>query len=281
MDLFLEIIKFLIYSFLIVAVSKYILVKLLRNLAMILDLAPKTIGNIAGIATSFPELLSVCFAAITGLISASWYNILSSNIINFIQYIFAIFLNKNQKYLYNTALKLDISLVLFTILVPFLIVIFSIPIHSNIVPIFLLLFILSYIINKNSHQLYLTSSISEEELQIAKESKWLKGNRKKAIQYIFYLFLTVIFLFIIGNLLSNTLESLCIKFSIPEFMIGIALGFITSLPELITFFEAQKHHNKQDNSKKGVIEATNNLLTSNIMNLFIIQSLALILFELF
>jgi len=84
MDLFIEIVKFLIYSFLIVAVSKYILVKLLRNLAMILNLSSKTVGTVAGIATSCPELLSVCFAATTGLISASWYNILSSNIINLI-----------------------------------------------------------------------------------------------------------------------------------------------------------------------------------------------------
>ena len=79
-------------------------------------------------------------------------------------------------------------------------------------------------------------------------------------------------------MLSNTLEGLCFRFSIPEFILGIALGFITSVPELITFFEAQKHHSKHTHDQEGVIEATNNLLTSNTINLFIIQSLALILF---
>lgn len=281
MDLFIEIIKFLIYSFLIVAVSKYILVKLLRNLAMILNLKPKTVGNIAGIATSVPELLSVCFATISGLISASWYNILSSNIINLIQYIFSIYFNKNQKHLNNIALKFDLAIVLFTVAVPLLITAFSVPITFNIVPIFLLLFILSYIINKNSHHLYLSDFELQDELTIEQEKKWFKGNKKKAINYSFYLFCTVIVLFIIGNLLSNTLEELALSLSVPEFIIGVSLGLITSIPELITFFESQKHHGKSSNDQKGVIEATNNLLTSNIVNLFIIQSLALILAAIF
>lgn len=83
-----------------------------------------------------------------------------------------------------------------------------------------------------------------------------------------------------GNLLSNSLESLCRQFNIPEFVIGIALGFITSLPELITFFESQKHH-KKENSDLGVVEATNNLLTSNVLNLFFIQSIGIIIYIIF
>ena len=65
-------------------------------------------------------------------------------------------------------------------------------------------------------------------------------------------------------------------------MIGILLGFITSIPELITFFEAQKHHKEkgQDNML-GVVEATNNLLTSNVLNLFMIQSIGILMNVLF
>lgn len=80
-----------------------------------------------------------------------------------------------------------------------------------------------------------------------------------------------------GNLLSNSLESLCLQFNIPQFVVGIALGFITSLPELITFFESQRHHKKED-SDLGVVEATNNLLTSNVLNLFFIQSVGIIIY---
>ena len=63
MELIFEIIKFIIYSLAIVYISKQILVKLLRKLAEILNLKAKTVGNIAGFATSVPELLTVFFSS--------------------------------------------------------------------------------------------------------------------------------------------------------------------------------------------------------------------------
>ena len=76
----------------------------------------------------------------------------------------------------------------------------------------------------------------------------MKKNKSKIIMYIFYLILTGVLLFIVGNLLGEVLENLCNIFNISQFIIGILLGFITSVPELITFFEAQKHYrNKQKN----------------------------------
>lgn len=49
----IEIIKFFVYSLIIVAISKFILVKALRGLAENLNLGAKIVGEIAGIATSF------------------------------------------------------------------------------------------------------------------------------------------------------------------------------------------------------------------------------------
>lgn len=65
--LLIEIFKFLFYSFLIVLISKYILVENLRKLAESLNLKPKTIGNIAGISTSVPELLTITTSRLRGL----------------------------------------------------------------------------------------------------------------------------------------------------------------------------------------------------------------------
>ena len=62
---------------------------------------------------------------------------------------------------------------------------------------------------------------------------------------------------------------------------GVILGIVTSIPELITFFESQKHYSKNKDDILGVVEATNNLLTSNMMNLFIIQSVGIIVFAIF
>ena len=117
----------------------------------------------------------------------------------------------------------------------------------------------------------------EIELEIEEEKRREKGNKIKTTKYFIYLFLTGILLFIIGELLGNTLENLCNLFNISEVIIGILLGFITSLPELITFIEAQRHHKKSEDDMLGVVEATNNLLTSNILNLFVIQTIGILI----
>lgn len=67
----------------------------------------------------------------------------------------------------------------------------------------------------------------------------------------------------IENLLSDSLTNLSITFRLRDLVLGIALGFIT-------FTEAQRKLDKQvAEAELGVVEATNNLLTSNILNLFV------------
>ena len=224
--------------------------------------------------------MTVSFSSVTGLVSASAYNIISSNIINTIQYLLAVFMNKNQKHLQNRALKIDLILVALTIMIPIVMLALNIEFSIALVPIFLLLFVLFYFVNHNTHKLYL-NKVTQEEKKIEEEEKWVRGKKKVMIQYIILLLIISIFLYGIGNLLSNTLENLCMQFKIPQLVIGILLGFITSIPELITFFESQKHYKQQTDGEDGVIEATSNLLTSNILNLFAIQSIGIILFYLF
>lgn len=287
--MFLEILKFLIYSSVIVLISKYILVVTLRKLAETLNLKPKTVGDIAGYATSMPELLTIGVSSFRGMMSASVVNVLSSNIINLIQYIGSIILNKNKKAIQNRAIQIDIGLVLATIIIPIILMKIKLEVSIRIVPIFLILYVLFRFLNRNAHKLYLEKEDKKLEKKIEAEERWERKNKKKMIRYISYLILTGIMLFIVGDLLGNTLENLCDKFGIPQILIGILLGFITSIPELITFFEAQKHYKKkfsksrkdEENEILGVVEATNNLLTSNILNLFIIQSIGTIIYTLF
>ena len=279
MKLFWEVLQFLFYSGLIVLISKYILVQTLRNLAENLKLKPKTVGDIAGVATSIPELLTISVSSYSGFIDASIYNVLSSNIINLIQYLGAIILNKNKKSLKNKAIKVDIILVILTILLPFILVLFNSEIKITMVPIFILLYFGMKKINDNAHKLYLKEEDKKIEENLKKEDRWERGNKRKVLKNVLILIIAGVLLFLIGNLLGDTLENLCVRFNVPEFIIGIVLGFVTSIPELITFLESQKHHKKQENEMLGVIEATNNLLMSNILNLFIIQSIGIIIFS--
>ena len=303
MKLLWEIIQFVIYSGLIVLISKYILVRALRSLAENLNLKPKTVGDIAGVATSVPELLTIGAASLKGLLGASIYNVLSSNVINLIQYAGAIALNKNQKALKNQAIKVDIILVVITILLPLMFSAVKSEFQLAMVPLLIILYLGCKKINNNAHALYLDEDESEYEVGIenAKDEeaenlerikysneksmdtetinqKADSNKRLKLVRDIIILLVTGILLFIIGDLLGDTLDTLCRRFNVPEIVIGIVLGFVTSIPELITFFEAQRHHKSSNNDMLGVIEATNNLLMSNMMNLFIIQSIGIMLF---
>lgn len=281
MELLWEILRFLFFSGLIVLISKDILVKTLRNLAENLNLKPKTVGDIAGVATSVPELLTISASSFNGLISASIYNVLSSNVINLIQYCVAIVLNKNQKAFKNKAIRVDVILVVITIILPLAFILLKTELKLVMAPILILLYFGFKKINSNVHELYLKKEDMEIENAQNKENRWERGNKRKVAKNVCVLISTGTLLFVVGNLLGDTLETLCSRFNVPELIVGIVLGFVTSLPELITFFESQKHHKSAQNDMLGVIEATNNLLMSNVMNLFIIQSIGIVIFSLF
>lgn len=279
--MFFEVVKFLLYAGLIVLIAKYILVVTLRKLAENLNLKPKTVGNIAGYATSVPELLTISISSFNGLMSTTIFNVISSNIINFIQYIVSIVLNKNKKAFVNQAIRIDIVLVLVTIIIPSFIVGKKIEMSLLTVPAFLILYVLFQYINHNVHKLYLQKEDKQLAKQIEKEGKKETGNTRKTVIYISILIGTGILLYVIGELLGDTLQQLCNRFNISEVIIGILLGFITSIPELVTFFEAQKHHKQSNDDMLGIVEATNNLLTSNVLNLFIIQTIGILIYNFF
>lgn len=278
--MFGEIIKFILYSGLIVLISKYILVTTLRKLAEALNLKAKTVGDIAGYATSVPELLTITTSSLRGLTGASVYNILSSNVINLIQYLGAILLNKNTSKLRNRAIITDLVLVFFTIAIPIAFLKLNIELKLAVVPLFVILYILFRVLNNHVHKLYLKNEDAELAEEIEEEREEQKKNPKKVLIYAVILIVTGILLFVIGELLGNTLENLCNLFGVSEVVVGILLGFVTSLPELITFFEAQRHYKKADDDMLGVVEATNNLLTSNILNLFAIQTIGILILSL-
>ena len=264
-----EVIKFLLFAFLIVLISKYILVSTLRRLAESINLKAKTVGNITGAATSVPELLTITTSSLRGLQLASIYNILSSNIINLVLFLGTVFLNKNVSKLKNRVIIFDLVLVGITILIPIILLRLNIELDIFIVPLFIIFYALFSFLNNSVHKYYLNKDVEDnnnEKIQI-----------KRAIIYSCILIVTVLIIYIIGDLLGNTLEKLCNIFSIPQFLIGILLGFITSIPELITFFESQKYNKKEKNEMIGVVEATNNLLTSNILNLFVIQTIGILI----
>ena len=271
--LIIESLRFFLYTSLIVIISKFVLVRHLRNIAENMNLKPYTVGKIAGYATSVPELLTIITASLTGLVEVSIYNILSSNIINLALFAGTILINRNTKILKNKALKIDILLVLLTIIIPIVLLINNIGFEKYLVPIFISLYVIFRVISSKNHKVFLDGKENKNK----RKRKIKIKDAGKNLVYIFLIALSGILLYIIGNLLGDSLTTLCNVFEVPEVVIGILLGIITSIPEFITFFESQKHHSKKEDKLSGVIEATNNLFSSNTINLFLIQALGILL----
>ncbi len=266
--------KFIICSILIVIISKNILATTLRKLAQSMNLKSKTVGNIAGIATSVPELLSLGIAGFTGLIDTGIFNILSSNVINVLEYFLTVKINGNIKKMKNKVIIIELIIVLITIIIPVIIYVKDIELNFMIIIIFLLLFCIFSITDSKIHKKYL-----EKENEIEKEQGAEEKDKKQILKYIIILIGATILIFITGNILSDSLETLCNNFGVSQIIIGILLGVITSAPEFITFNEAQKYHKKESKEQlKGVIEATNNLISSNMLNLLVIQSIGILIY---
>ena len=265
----IEIGKFLLYAILIVTISKFILVKALRKLAENLKLKPRTIGNIAGIATSIPELLTVTVSSFKGLMGTSLYNIISSNVINFIQYGVSLIINKNYKAIKNKGIIIQNVLVILTIMFPIMLLKLENTLNIMVAFILVVMYIIFYWISKKIHERYLNYEKEQKETQ----------KNKQSFIYVGYILIAGILLYFVGDALGNVLENLSEHFGIAEWILGVLLGVITSIPELVTFFESQKHYKKEeDNNLLGVIETTNNLLISNMLNVFIIQAIGIFIY---
>ncbi len=274
----IEIGRFFIYSILIVVISKYMLVKALRKLAENLKLKPRTIGNIAGFATSIPELLTVTVSSFKGLMGTSLYNIISSNVINFIQYSVSLIINKNYKVIKNKGIIIQNILVMITIIFPIILLKLENTLNMVIAFLLIVMYVIFYWISKKIHERYLSDEDVKIEEREKKQEEKEKYDNKQSFIYVGYILMAGILLYFIGDALGSVLENLSKSFEMAEWILGILLGMITSVPELVTFFEAQNHYKKEEDKLLGVIEATNNLLTSNMLNLFIIQAIGIIIY---
>lgn len=89
-------------------------------------------------------------------------------------------LNQNQKRLKNKALKIDIGLVICTIIIPIAMKILKIDFNITIVPLFIILFIFFYYLNFKVHQFYLENV--ENNLNKINNIKMINNLKKRNIR---------------------------------------------------------------------------------------------------
>ena len=101
-----------------VAAVRFFLVRGLYILGTALQLSAKTRGQVLGYATSTPEFVVVIASALTGAFNAGFWNIASSNIINFILFSSALLFYRQQADLANLRFLDEIVFGLLSVAIP-------------------------------------------------------------------------------------------------------------------------------------------------------------------
>ena len=276
----------------IVVVTRNMMISSIRKIAVYLRWDTKIVGKIFGYATSMPELLNAFVSASIGMISTSIYNVISSNIINVVFVLISTFICKRTKSIIHKKFIVDYIMTVISILIPITLMKFGIADKLTVIPLFIIFYLIFiYISSRTNYFKEAEEELEDERKEIVREEKkeklktrrLNKVRKQRVIISFIILFSSFVLLYILGDRLSIVLETLGKEFKVPEIVLGIIIGIATSLPELLSFFSSYKRHSRctNPNKDKGAVEVINNLVASNVANLCIIQTLAIIVFIIF
>jgi len=255
----------------VVLITRFLLAKGVEWLADNAHLNPKLKGKILGFSTSIPELVATSSTAAMGLLGAGLWNIASSNIINSVLFLSALVYFRQQNRIAQTQFIDEMGFAASAIGLPLLLATQTGMERSpwtavGLFGIFLLYLVLDKILNKHVDSEY------------AEEIERVEGSHSVAAA------LTLIGFGILGITLSGYYLGVYAAkvvnlMGVPQWAVGWILGFITSLPELTTFFAvfsaAKKRGEKSDASLQANLD---NLAASNMSNLGLIFPIGITVF---
>ena len=256
---------------LVVLITRYLLTIGVEWLADNARLNPKLQGKILGFATSIPELVATTSTAAMGLLGAGLWNIASSNIINSVLFLSALLWYRQQGRLVQTQFIDEIGFAASAIGLPLLLATQSGMEKSpwtavGLFGIFLIYLVLDRALNKHVHKEY------------AEEMQRVLGNHSVAAA-LALIGLGILGITLTGYYLGVVASNVVTKLGFPQWAVGWILGFITSLPELTTFFaifaQAKKRGEQSDASLQSNLD---NLAASNMSNLGLIFPIGITVF---
>ncbi len=229
------------------------------RLSVLLDFGPKRRGQILGYATSLPELVVIISSALAGVFDAGFWNIASSNIINWTMFLAAVFFYRQSGDLKRKIFIDEILFGLLSVILPLLLYHYKAQ-ASVWLATFLVLVFFAYKIFDHR------ANLDAKDTATAPVKK--EGYAPSILILLFGLLLIVV----AGKFIGSTARALIIEFKIPAWMIGWLLGFVTSIPELSGFFGIYRKY-KIRGSLSGIHdtqEGLDTLVSSNMCNLGII-----------
>jgi len=257
---------FLIEVSLIVVVARFLLYKPAKAIAERLRLSERSSGQVLGYLTSAPELVTAIFVALNGFMAAVAYNILSSNVINVILAFSAAAIYGKWRELISPRLWREQLLILASIVIPIVVLATGQVEAAWTIPAFLIGY-LGYVlvirrISADSPVPHETDEYVHVDVDHRLSTRWYIG------------------LYFVGDALGSTVRELGTTFGVPELVLGVVIGVVTSLPELTTFFASYGWH-KAQGSTRATEEVSHNLLASNASNLLLVQTVGVAIFLLF
>ena len=249
----------LLITLIVIAVRIFI-VPGIDKICLFLNYSSKTRGQFLGYATSIPELAIVISSAAAGVFDVGFSNIATSNIINWILFLSAVFSFRQCRDLKRKTFIDEISFGLFSVIIP--LVMYKYEVQSSVLigTGLLLLFIIYKILDSrlNNRAGTLENGVNIKTMNL--------------VSLILYIITGVVLIVVASIYLGKIAKELVVESGILPWIIGWILGFVSSIPEMSGFFEVYRKH-KKAGTLRGIDdtqEGLDTLVASNMSNLGII-----------
>jgi Ca2+/Na+ antiporter len=241
------------------AAVRFLIVPGIGKTSSALNFSHKVRGQLLGYATSTPELVIVASSAASGVFDVGFWNIASSNIINWLLFLGALFLFQQYRDLRKITFIDEFSFGLFSVILP--LALYTFEVQSSVLLCTVLLFVFfSY---------KALDSILNRRVAIAERNEKKAGNLFAGV---IRMVSGVLVIVVAGRYLGGIAEDLVVELGVASWLIGWILGLVSSIPEMGGFIEIYRKH-KEDRTIDGIDdtqEALDSLVASNMSNLCII-----------
>ena len=251
----------------IVLLVKFGLLRGIDQIANAMRWSAKARGQVTGYATSVPELVCLVSAGLAGVWEAGLWNIASSNIINVVLMSLAVVRYRQFGELLNVRFADEVVFAALAIVVPLVLMQWGMDTEWFLVPLLLGFFVVYQIIDKRINR----PPKQEEAITEA------VGN----LPFGMILGLTaLIAITVAGVFLGDATAAVVEQMGIRPTIAGWILGFVTSIPEMISFFAvyAASRNEGRLQDLNDTQEALDNLTGSNMSNVGVVYPVGLLAF---
>lgn len=272
------VVEFVVLTVLIVLVARFMLYQPAKVIAQRLRFSAHGSGQLLGYLTSAPELVAAISVGATGLFATVAFNIVSSNVINVVLGLSAAVVFGQVRGFFARRFWREHLMVAASIVVPVGLLVSGQESAVWVVPVFVAAYGLYLVVVRR-----LALSAGPEEAHDVKQVGSVPdaGRLRLVVAVNAGVIVLALFaLYVLGSMLGSVVFDLGTTFGVPELVLGVVIGVVTSLPEFTTFFSAYAWHRRAKTGRANE-EVVHNLLASNVSNLLLIQTAGLLVFLLF